>query len=118
MRQEIANRDRTPRRHDGAPGIGTHGDRRVLEIRNEPAHRVVERELPFLDERHQRDAGERLGLRRDAEYRVRCHLPLRLAIRPTEGALVHCLAVFEHERDRAGDLQAIHGPLHHRIDAR
>ena len=118
MREEILDRDRTPRRDDRPPRVRPRRDRRVLEVGYEPAHRIVERELPFLDERHHRDARQRLGLRRNAEDGVGRHLSLGLSIRPAEGALVDRLAVLEHQRDGAGDLRAIHGTLHHRIDPR
>ena len=118
MRQQIADRDRPPRRHDGAARIGAHGHRRMLEIGNKTAHRIIERELPFLDERHERDTGERFGLRSDPEDCVRSHPAVGLAIGPSEGALIHGLSVFEHQRYRASDLRAIHRSLQHGVESR
>ncbi len=48
-------------------------------------------------------AGDRLGLRGDAEDGVGRHAAAGLLVAPAEGALVHGLAVAQHEGHRAGN---------------
>ncbi len=50
---------------------------------NVAADRIGQRELAFLHQRQDRDAGDRLGLRGDAEDRVRRHPRRRLPCRPS-----------------------------------
>ena len=57
----------------------------------------AERQRPLLDELENRGAGQRLGLRRDAEDRIDGHLAIGFAIGPAERLLVDDLAVLHHE---------------------
>ena len=72
-----------------------HG--RPRERWNERAGARAERQRPLLDELENRGAGQRLGLRRDAEDRIDGHLAIGFAIGPAEGLLVDDLAVLHHE---------------------
>ena len=112
----MADGDRSGGRGDDAPGVAPRCDGGARVGRNEPAHRVVERDLPFLDEHHDGDGRERLGLRGDAEHRVGCHASPAFLVRPADRALVRDLAIAEHQRDRARDAIAVHVLLEKAVD--
>jgi hypothetical protein len=104
-------------RDDGEARVGAHGHRGAGEGRDVARHRFEQGEPPLLDQRHRGHAGERLGLRGDAEHRVRGHAAAGLAVGPPDRALVDRNAVAEHQGDRARDLAAAYRALQGAVDA-
>ena len=90
---------------------------RVLELRNEARHRIGQPQLAFFHQHQDRDAGDRLRHRRDAEDRVLAHRRLRFEIHLALRLEVRDLAAPRHHRDRAGDLAALDVALDHLVDA-
>ena len=91
---------------------------RLLEGRDPLAGTVIHRELAFLHELQDGDAGQRLGLRGDAELGVHGHLAAGLLVGPAHRALIHRFAVAQHQRDDAGDAAVIDIGIEQRVDAR
>ena len=98
--------------------VSAYRDGGLGERRDPAAHRIGEIDLPFLDEHQRGNAGDRLGLRRDAEDRVGGHALVRFAVRPADRLLVDDLAVAHHESHGAGDLVVVDVALQRRIDSR
>ena len=73
---------------------------------------VLEADLAFLDEHQDGDAGDGLGLRRDAEDRVGGHASAGFLVGPADGLLVDRLAVLQDQCDDAGDLAVVDVLLH------
>src|SRR5262249_9070800 len=65
-------------------------------------------DFALLDQREDGGAGDRFGLRGDAEDRVRSHLAAGFLVAPAYGALVHGLSVAQNESDGAGDLALVY----------
>ena len=123
MRQEIADGDRPPgwddlRRRARRRSIVPDRHLRVRKARDVAAHRIVERELAFLQQHQHRGAGNRLGLRGDAEDRGRRHPPPRFLVAPADRFLVGGLAIAKYERDCAGQPVFVDVLLQHGVDAR
>ena len=79
---------------------------------------VVERQRAFLHQDQDRDAGQRLRLRRDAKDRVGRHLPGGFLVAPADRALIHRAAVAEHQPDRAGNAIVVDVLLEQLVDPR
>ena len=92
--------------------------RSLLERGDVLAGALVDRELAFFHELQDGDAGQRLRLRGDAELRVHGHLAAGFAVGPADGALVHGLAVTQHQRHDAGDAAVVDVGVEQRVDAR
>ena len=75
-------------------------------------HRVVEAPLALFVEHHQRDAGDRLGHRIDAEDGVALHGRAALDVLDAGDVDVDELAAARHQRHHAGELATVHHPLH------
>jgi len=97
--QQVADGNRALRWHD-RPSCR---DRRLRELWNHAADRVVYRELAFLDERQDGCTGDGLRLRCDAEDRVGRHLSPGFLVAPPDRTLVHRLTVAQHQSDDARD---------------
>ena len=82
-------------------------DAEIAPLRDVAVHGIVERDAAFLDQHHQREAGERLGHRIDAEDRVFLQRPVALDVHAAERAQVCDLAVALDERQRARQLAGI-----------
>ena len=67
-------------------------DLQTLERGYELRHRVQELEVALLVERHQRDAGNRLGHRVETEDRVGAHRLAAVALEPADCLVVHHLS--------------------------
>ena len=93
VRQQVAYRDRLPRL------------RRAREV---PRHRVVELDLAFLDQEHDRRRRELLGHGRQLEDGVRRHRDVVLHVGETVAAHLHELAVAGDGERRAGDVAPLH----------
>ena len=111
------NRDGALGRDDlnGVPILHRH--RRFGERRDEVADVLVEVDFAVLDQHHDRRAGDRLGLRRETEDGVHGHAPAGFLVAPTYGALVHGLAVAEHQRHGSGDALLVDVLVQHAVDA-
>ena len=68
-------------------------DAEVLPRRNVGLDRIVQRDLALFDQHHERDAGERLGHRIDAEDRVDGQRRVALDVSLADSAEVSDLAV-------------------------
>ena len=90
------------------PGIALHRHRGLGEGRDEVAHRLGDADLAFFHQRQDGGAGDGLGLRRDAEDRVRGHLAAGFLVAPADGALVYRLAILQHQCDHARHLAIVH----------
>src|SRR3954463_7462188 len=90
----------------------------MSELRNEMTHWLAQRNLSFLEEHHDGRAGDRLGLRRDAEDRVGRHAASRFLVGPTDRALIDGSAIAQHEDHRARDLVLVDVALEELVDAR
>jgi hypothetical protein len=117
VRQQVPNGDRPPGRHDRRAGIRWRRDGCARVGRNEARDRIRKRDLPLLHQDHDRDAGDRLGLRGDAEDGVGGHAPSCLLVAPSHGALVHHASVAHHEPDRPRHLVRVHVLLHEPVNA-
>jgi hypothetical protein len=111
--EQIADRDLSL----GGHHLAVRHDRRSSIRRNEPADRIAERDLSFLEQNHDCDARQRFGLRRDPEHRVGRHATSALLIGPAQRAFVHDLPVAQHEPHRARDPVTVHLLLQIRVDA-
>ena len=78
--------------------------------------RVLEAELPLLDELHQRERGDRLRHRRDAEHRVDGHRPLAGYVRDTERAAIKNVLAIGDERHDTGYVAALDGGAQRSVD--
>ena len=120
VRQQILERDGALGGSDRQPRavlvLGSH--RGLGEGRDPLAGLVVEGELAFFHQLQDGHAGERLGLRGDAELCVHGHLAAGLLVRPAHGALIDRLAIAQHQRDHARQLAIVHVLIEQRIDAR
>src|SRR5581483_6391021 len=85
---------------------------------DEMADRLVETDLPLLHQLQHGGAGDRLGLRSDAEDGVGGHFAARFLIAPADGALVHGLAVAQNEADRSGEAALIDVVVEEMVEAR
>ena len=72
------------------------------------AHRLGDPDLAFFHQRQDGGSRDGLGLRSDAEDRVRRHLAPGFLIAPAGRVLVHRLAVLQHQRDYARHLAIVH----------
>jgi hypothetical protein len=82
-------------------------DAEIAPLRDVAMHGIVERDAAFLDQHHQRDAGERLGHGIDAEDRVFLQRAVALDIHVPERAAMGDLAVALDERQRARQLAGV-----------
>jgi hypothetical protein len=98
--------------------VGARRDRRARVRGDEAADRIAERDPALLDQHEDGGAGDRLGLRRDAEHRVGGHRAARLAVDPPDALLIGDLSVAQHQRDRAADAIGVDVLLQKTIDAR
>ena len=115
--EQVANRDRPSCRlgdHGVALLSGGHGG--LGKGRNEVTRPSPKRQAPLFDQLHDRDAGQRLGLRRDAEDRVGSHAAAGFLVGPAERFLVHRLAVLQHQRHHAGNAVVVDVALQAAID--
>ncbi len=92
-------------------------DLQILEARDVLRHRIGDAELALLHHHHDRDAGDRLGHRRDAEHRVLRHRLLRLDVGDAGRFEVRDTPVARHQRHAAADLARRDVALHHLRDA-
>ena len=90
----------------------------VRELWDVATHGIVETDLPFLDQRKDRDGRERLALRGDAEQRIDGHRTVRLDVAPTGGVLVCDFAVVQHHGDGPADAARIDVLLHEAVEPR
>jgi hypothetical protein len=102
MREQVTNGDGAPRRNRRT--VGDRSDGRARECRDEFRHRIRQQQPPLLDQHHDADTGQRLGLGRDAEDGVTLHRSALLDIAIARGFVVDDPAVAHHHRDRARDL--------------
>ncbi|MBV6434577.1 MAG: hypothetical protein IANPNBLG_04836 [Bryobacteraceae bacterium] len=101
--EQVGNGDRPFGGNDsGAAILILQGNRRLLESRDKISGGLLDADLAFLDQRHHRRAGDRLGLRGDPEQRVHGHLAARFLVAPPESLLVGGLAVSKNQRHGAG----------------
>ena len=117
MREEIANGDGPFRGHDLHLSLVTRGNGRVGVRRNVTAHRFVDADLSFFDQRQDRRARDGFRLRRDAEDRVGRHAPAGFLVAPAERPFVDRLTVSKNERDGAGEPVLVDILLQSAIDA-
>jgi hypothetical protein len=82
-------------------------DAEIAPLRDIAMHRIVERDAAFLDQHHQRDAGERLGHGVDAEDRVFLQRAVALDVHAPERAAMGDLAVALDEGQRAGQFASV-----------
>ena len=102
--QQVADGDRPARRHDVVAAVFVRlGDGGLGERREVPADRVGDQQLPLLLQQQDPDAGEGLGLRRDAEDAVGRHRRLRLDVAVADPLAVGDLPAPDHDGDRAGE---------------
>ena len=99
VREEIANSDGPLRGHDLHLSLVTRGNGRVGVRRNVTAHRFVDADLSFFDQRQDRRARDGFRLRRDAEDRVGRHAPAGFLVAPAERPFVDRLAISKNERE-------------------
>ena len=102
-------------------GLGVEaGDAHLerLELREVPGDGIVEQDAPVLHQHHDRDRGERLGHRVEAEDRVLRHGRAALRIALAQRLEVGDLAPPRHQRDRAGIAALGDLALDHLGDAR
>ena len=85
----------------------------ALELRNELAHRVVQRKAAFVVEGHQGNASDGLGHGVDAKDRVLGHRRASFGVLIAERIEMHQLAAPRHRRYAAGQI-AIRDQLPHR----
>ena len=71
-------------------------------------HRIEQLEHPAFVELHDRDRGDRLGHRVDAEDGVVGHREVTLTIHQAEGPLIGHVAAPHHGHLAAGDLAGVH----------
>ena len=90
----------------------------IGEFRHPAGDRIVQLQLAFLDQHHDRHRGHRLGHRGDAEQGVALHRRLGGDIAPADDIDVHHLAAAPHQRDRAGEQVVVDHPLDRRRDLR
>jgi hypothetical protein len=103
---------RGDRRQDGlAVRVDARGDAEIGELRHELADRIVQIPQTPLVQHHHRHAGDRLGLRADAEDGVERHrLTAQRAV--TERLGVDDATVTGQQGHPAGDLAAVDHGLH------
>ncbi|MNR11717.1 hypothetical protein D3C85_1280310 [compost metagenome] len=97
----------------GRPGlealhIAARVDAKVLPRRDVLADRIVESDLAFLDQHHDRHRGDRLRHRVDAEDRILGQRRLPLAVGHAQHRIQHDFAAPPHLDQRAGQLAACH----------
>ena len=92
------------------------GDSGLRPFRQELAERIVEHELAFLHQHHDGDAGERLGLRGDAEDVVLLHAVARFAVAPAIGFGEDLAAILMDHHHGAGELPVGDVLLHHGVE--
>ncbi len=96
-----------------------HGAKRGGGFGQMPMHRIVERELAAIDERHhRRGGGDGFGEAREVEHRVGRHRLARRDLAQPVGAFEHDAPVMNHPDDRAGDLAAPQLLGDRRVEAR
>ena len=108
MAKHVAHRHRTrgnSRLHRGA--LAGNPDLVIAPFRNKSRDRIIELEMPLLVEAHQRDRGDRLRHRVEAEDRVVGHRRFALAIRHAHRLEVGDVAVARDERLASGDLPGL-----------
>src|SRR5262245_40566145 len=101
--EQLLDGDWTLGRYGLQAGVALSGDGGFGKGRDELTDGLVEADLALLDQCENGCAGNGLGLRGDAEDRVRRHALVRLLVAPSESALVSWLAVAKHQRDGARD---------------
>jgi hypothetical protein len=117
--EQVADRDVALRRHGGGRAIGRIERRQHLLVAvggKIARDGIVETEAALLHQHHDGDAGDRLGLGRDAEDRVGAEWGAGLQIGVAGGAKKGHVAVTDHEGDAARQPAAlqsvVHGALH------
>ena len=114
MGHQVADQDRANRSDQTSVGLqNLHG----AEGWNVFRQRFDQPEAPFLEQRHERRADDRLGHRVKAEDRIGGHRRPRLLVAPAERARVHDFAAARDERIDPGVNAAIDIGLHRRTDA-
>ncbi len=117
MREQVADGDRPPRRHDVVPAADPRRrNRRALPLRQELAERIVQHELAFLHQHHDGDAGQRFRLGSNPEDGVFPHRIARFLVPEAVRFREHVAAVLLDHHHRAGDLLVGDIGLHRRIE--
>ena len=117
MAEQVANGDGAPGWHDiVAAFFLCDGDRGLRPFGQVLAQRIFEQELAFLHQHHDRDAGQRLGLRGDAEDVVFLHTVAGLAVAPAIGLGEDFAAVLMDHHHGAGELLVGDVTLHRGVE--
>ena len=105
MAEDVAEGDRS-RRGTRLDRVALAGDvhAHVAQLGDHAMDRVVELEIRLLIERHQRDRGNRLRHRVDAEDRVLTHRLAAFGIHLTNRREVRDFAATRHQGEGTGDL--------------
>jgi hypothetical protein len=93
-----------------------HRDGSFLEGRNEVPDRLVDADLPFLDQVHDGGAGDRLGLRGYAEQGAARHFAVGFLVREAHCTLVHRLAILQDHGNGSSDLALGHVVVQQPVD--
>jgi hypothetical protein len=108
MRQQIAERDRSPCRFNRVERpVRIAEDAQVCELRRAHRDRIVQGESPFVEQHQGRDRRHRLGHRRDTEDGVALDWKPARQVAAPHGDCVDDLAVAPRQRRGAGELSRV-----------
>jgi len=95
-----------------------HADLETLEFWEIPRNRIVEQEVAFLEEHHDRNTGDRLGHGIDPKDRTFRHWHAGLDVLHPVGLELNHLPVAGHHGHRTGEVVCLEVPFDEIIDAR